>query len=129
MAGTVVVTKSETRSVKVLILSWTSDASGDVSGTTGSMSGEILKIVTDPDGTDAPTANYDVVLNDTHAVDVALGLLANRHTSNNETVYPRQEITLAVNSYAVPIFVDGTVEAVVSNAGNVKKGVISIYYR
>ena len=74
MAGTVVITYSETRSpVRSVTWTWTSDASGDVNGTdTKSLSGRAIRFVTNP-GATAPTDNYDIVVNDVDGADVAAG--------------------------------------------------------
>jgi hypothetical protein len=129
MAGTVALTYSETRSVKTVVWTWTSDASGDVSGTdTKPISGELLRIVTNP-GATAPTDNYDVVINDADGVDVAGGLLANRDTANSEQVIPVLETTVGANTYAHRPVVDGPLSLVISNAGNAKQGVLTLYYR
>lgn len=129
MAGTVTVTYNETRTVKSVIWAWTSDASGDVSGTdTKPISGEILRVVTNPSAT-APSDNYDVVINDADGVDVAGGVLANRDTSNSEQIVPVIETVVGSNTYASRVFVDGPLSLVVSNAGNAKQGVVTLYYR
>jgi hypothetical protein len=120
MAGSVSITYSNTRAgAKSVSWSWTSDASGDVSGTdTAYISGTALRWVTNPSST-APSDNYDIVVNDTDGVDVAAGVLANRDTSNSEAAYP------AANTYHV---FDGPLSLVVSNAGNAKLGVLTMYY-
>lgn len=134
MAGSVTITHQDNRSVRQVVFAWTSDASGDVSTGAGltsfSISGEILRITTDP-GATAPTANYDVVINDADGIDIAMGFLANRHTTNSESVVPLASTTLSGNPVAsgCPVFVDGTIELVVSNAGNAKQGTVRVYYR
>ena len=104
---------------------WTSDSSGDVNGVEKvDIRGTIQAIVTDPSAT-APSANYDVVINDDEGIDVAGGLLANRHTSTTERVVPFETIgTLTdVNRY-----VHGPLDIVVSNAGAAKIGDVVIYW-
>lgn len=130
MAGTMVVTEMVFGSVKKTVFTWTSDASGDVSGgATPLISGEIVRVVTNPDDTDAPSANYDIVLNDEDSVDLAQGLLANRHTSNNEEVAPKIEQTVGITTALVPVITHSLVDCVISNAGNAKKGVVNVYWR
>lgn len=120
MPGTVTMAYSETRSIKSITWTWTSDASGDVSGTdTKYIAGEALRWVTNP-GAAAPTANYDIVVNDVDGVDIAAGVLANRHTTTSEQAYP------AAATYHV---FDGPLSLVVSNAGNAKAGTLTMYYR
>ena len=139
MAGTVTVTASnptmdcmfqgEDNKIEV---SWTCDASGDVSSTgiaptyataqhdfgakPNKLKGFIRRIVTNPDDSDAPTDLYDIVLNDEDGIDVCGGNLGNRDTSNSEEVI-----------FDPPVYVDSELYIVVSNAGNAKKGVVKIF--
>jgi hypothetical protein len=82
----------------------------------------ITRITTVPDGTDVPTALYDVVLNDEFGLDLAAGLLANRSATLAEHVAP-----MLGGSSNVPVAVNGTLTPVISNAGNAKKGIIYVY--
>jgi len=130
MAGSVTISEVRFGSVKKTSYAWTSDASGDVSGgATPLISGEIVRIVTDPDGSSAPTANYDILLKDEDSVDLAQGLLANRHTSNVEDVFPRAEQTVGSTTALLPIITHSLLDCVVSNAGNAKKGEVHVYWR
>lgn len=130
MAGTIVVTKTTFGSVKKTSYAWTSDASGDVSGGAKPLiSGQIFRVVTNPDGTDAPTDNYDIVLNDEDTVDLAQGLLANRDTANNEDVAIAKEQAVGATTALLPVVTNSLVDCVVSNAGNAKKGVVNVYWR
>lgn len=106
--------------VRKVTLAWTCDASGVVSaaGNTDRINGLIHRVVFDPDGTDAPTDNYDVVLNDENGVDVLANAGADRDTANTEQVIPSQ-----------PIAVDGALTLGVTNAGNAKKGKVILYVR
>lgn len=128
MAGTVTVTYKK-GSIKRADVSWTSDASGDATGTV-QLDGEILKVVTNP--TDGPSANYDITIVDEDGVDIAQGLLANRHTTNSEEQYLYEQITLGgtgTDRYAAPIVHYGACTFTVANAGNAKSGVARIFYR
>ena len=120
MAGSVSITYSSTRAgAKSVQWSWTSDSSGDVSGTdTDAISGRAYRWATNP-GSTAPTDDYDIVVNDADALDVAAGVLADRDTSNSEQAYP------AANTYHI---FDGPLSLVVSSAGNAKEGVLTMYY-
>ena len=130
MAGTLVVETVTFGSVRKTIFTWTSDASGDVSGGTKALiSGQILRVVTNPDGTDVPSDNYDVVLNDEDGDDVAEGLLANRDTANVEAVAIATEQTVGSTTGLLPVAIHGLIDCVVSNAGNAKKGVVNVYWR
>ena len=121
MAGTVTVTYQRHRTVRRVVWSWTSDASGDASGVdTMELSGEILRIVTNP-GATVPTDLYDIVINDEDGLDVAEGLLANRSATNSEEAAP------LLNTQRVAF--DAKLSLVVPNAGNAKQGVVTLYYR
>ena len=118
MAGTVTITYEDHATIKVVTWAWTSDASGDVSGAdTKVLSGVALRCTTDPDGSAAPTDNYDIVVNDSLGGDVVGGALANRDTLDSESA--------AVTGGAF----SGVLSLVVSTAGNAKKGVLRMYYR
>jgi hypothetical protein len=130
MAGTLVVALIKHGSVKKTTFTWTSDASGDVSGgAKPEISGEILRVVTNPDGTDAPTDNYDIVLNDDDSVDIAQGLLANRDTANTEEIIVKKEIAVGATTELAAVFHHGLVDCVIANAGDAKKGVVNVYWR
>ena len=122
MAGSVTLTYSDHATVKYAQWSWTSDASGDVSGTdTKVLSGVALRYATNPGGT-APTDDYDIVINDEDGIDITAGVLADRDTSNSEQVLTGGD---AKDGAAFM----GALSLVVSNAGNAKEGVLRMYYR
>lgn len=104
---------------------WEADSGGAVSGVTPiSISGVIRRIVTDPDS-DAPTSSYDITLVDDNGLDVALGLLGNRHTSTTEQVIPALgDTSLTLHQIAVV----GELDLVVANAGDANNGVVKIYW-
>ena len=120
MAGTVVITEEVHGTIKKIKYAWTSDASGDADKTTlGALTGKILGLTTVPDGTDAPTDNYDVVVNDEDTVDVLMGGGANRDTANTEHVLSTSLGAVAYDK----------LDLVVSNAGNAKKGIVYVWIR
>jgi len=122
MAGSAMVfTEIRHSSVKKIKAEWTSDdASGAVSGTTTyPYSGKLIGAITVPDGTAAPTPDYDIAINDDDSVDVALGALANRHTSNTEYVAEASMAGVANSKLTIAV----------TAAGNSKKGVIYLYIR
>ncbi len=134
MAGTMTFTYDDEGAIKKILVSWTSDSSGDATGTTKKIIGSLLKGVTDPDGTDAPTDNYDITIKDaTHKVDV-LGEcqddLVDRDTANNEAVhfFLLNYDSTPVGVAAFPVVAD-QLDIAVAAAGNAKKGQIIIYYR
>ena len=89
MAGTVVETiTADYGRMQVITLTCTGDASdGSFPATalTNKFSGTLLALETNP-GATAPTANYDIVLNDGGGHDVLEGVGANRHTTSTEKV-------------------------------------------
>ena len=121
MAGTVTITEETHGTVKKITWAWTSDASGDADGdkTAGVFSGEILRLVTNPDDTDAPTTLYDVVVNDEDGNDVLMGAGADRSAT----------VTEQVLASSLGVVANDKLDLVVSNAGNAKKGTVILYIR
>lgn len=122
-AGTVVTTETTHTSVKRVKFAWTSSAGGAADATTtGFYTGQILAIATDPDGTDVPTANYDVAINDDDGVDVLNGAGANKSDSLTETISASLGVSLGY-------VVSSKLTLAVTNAGNAKKGVVYVFIR
>lgn len=117
MAGSATVTKHG-GSVKVARIAWTSSSGGACDAGVVHIDGQIVRVTTDPDGTAAPTDNYDVTLVDANGFDLAGGQLADRDTANTETV-----------ALTVPHIHYGPVTVTVAAAGDTKSGVVLIYYR
>lgn len=123
------VTYQKHTSVKIAVVTLTSNGSGAATQAI-EIDGQIVKVVTNP--TDGPTANYDLTLVDDDSIDVAEGLLANRHTTNSEEVYPFKEVTLngtGTDAAALPIYHSGTLTVTGANMGATKTTVVKIYYR
>lgn len=117
MAGTVTVQESGFHGVRKIRWAWTSTAGGAADLiTTKSYYGEVLALVTDPDGTAAPTADYDITVTDAEGYDVMQGAGSDRHTSSTETAVP------TAKSIAF-----GPLTLNVANAGNAKSGVAILY--
>lgn len=120
---------------KVIAAFTTDDATGSVNGTTEKISGELIKIVTDP-GAAAPTDNWDVVLTDeegvdlsVHLSDVAIAALIARDTANTEETYlPLEDEAGTARVSLWPVVCD-KLTITVNNAGNAKTGQIILYYR
>lgn len=114
--------------IRKVIVSWTSDGSGDAAGTSLKINGELLKGVTNP--TDSPTDNYDIVLTDDDGANLLAGAfddLADRDTTNTETVhFNLSDGTVPIAAYPV---VCSTVTVTVAAAGATKSGVLTLYYR
>ena len=120
---------------KILIDFTTDDTSGSVTCTTQKISGELIKIVTDP-GSAAPDANWDVVLTDdegvdlsVHMDDVAIAALIARHTTSTLETYLPLEDTAGTGRVGAWPVVCGPLTVTVNNAGNSKTGQIILYYR
>lgn len=106
-------------------IDWTSDASGNVSGTNITLRGFLVKALTIPSGVAAPTDNYDITLLDPDSVaasgtfDSLHSALIDRDTANTEEVY----FTGATS----PPYLNGAYAFVVANAGNAKSGKLFLY--
>lgn len=117
MAGTVTVTESTFGNVCKIRWAWTATAGGAADKiTVGSYYGQVLAIVTDPDGSAAPSDNYDITITDTDTYDVLQGAGADRDTANTETATPSK------TSVAF-----GTLTLNVTNAGSGGAGVATLY--
>lgn len=112
---------------------WTSNGSGAATGTTAVVMGELVKGITIPSGTAAPTADYDITITDGASVNV-LGLceddLADRHTSNTEEVYFLIPNLAATDPGGVvhPVVAD-PLTITVANAGDTKAGTVILYVK
>ena len=86
MAGTVTQVSNKLGIMKTIVLTCTadaSDASFPETALTEKIDGFLLAMESNPGGT-APTANYDITLEDGDGLDVLGGAGANRHTSTSE---------------------------------------------
>lgn len=122
MAGSAMVfTEIRHSTIKKIKAAWTSDdTTGAVSGTTTyPYSGRLIGAITVPDGVAAPDADYDIAVNDDDSVDVALGALQDRHTSNTEYVAEASMAGVAGSKLTIAI----------TAAGNSKKGTVYLYIR
>ena len=122
--GVVVMTEETISTVKKIKFEWTSEGAGDNAGkatktTAKAYSGEIIRLVTIPDGDTAPTNEYDVVVNDEDGTDVLMGAGANRSNANTEQV-------LAANLGCVA---NDQLSLSISGAGESKKGTTILYVR
>jgi hypothetical protein len=114
--------------VRKIICSWTSDGSGDATGTTLKVNGFLLKGVTNP--TDGPTDDYDITLTDDEGANLLSGSfddLADRDTTNTETVH--FNLTDGAAPIAAYPAVCSTITVTVAAAGNTKSGVLVLYYK
>ena len=108
------------RSVRKLVYTWTSDGTGDATATTtNTYSGKVIGLGTVPDGTAAPSPDYDVTLTDPDGFDVLAAAGIDRHTSNTESVFNPSSLGVA----------DGKLTFVIANAGASKEGVVHVWIR
>jgi hypothetical protein len=126
MAGTVTVARDPRKGqnggkiIERISVAWTSDASGNATGTITNLYGWLVKVVTTP-GAAAPTALYDITLIDENNFDSAQNKLADRSATVVEEIYP-----LTTGS-AIPVLLVGTYTFTVANAGNAKNGTCVLY--
>lgn len=116
------VTATETThtSAKKVAFAWTSDGSGDATGTTSAaFDGKIEGLTTIPDGVAAPTDNYDITITDADGHDVLLGAGANRDTANTEHV----------TSASLAAVAGSKLTLTVANAGASKQGTAIVWVR
>jgi hypothetical protein len=131
MAVTFTYDETKAGPFNVVIGTFVSDGSGDAVGTCKPISGEIVRVVTDP-GAAAPTANWDLVITDNHGLDITAlsdASLINRHTTTTEQVIPILDAAAGGEAGAriFPVVV-GALTFTVSNAGDTKGGVIYVYW-
>jgi len=126
MAGaTSVVTRDydDVTGIHKVTWAWVSDSvTGAVTCETVKVKGYVQRVVTNP-GATAPTADYDIVINDEDGVDIMQGQLADRHTSTSEQAWP------LVGTIPVEVLVLGNLTPVIAAAGNSKIGTIVLYYK
>tara|TARA_Y100000310_G_scaffold119408_1_gene118146 strand:- start:447 stop:842 length:396 start_codon:yes stop_codon:yes gene_type:complete len=126
MAGTITQANVKRGPVGVVTLTCTADASdGSYPETdlTTKISGSIIALETNP-GATAPTANYDIVLDDADGVDVLGAAGANRHTSTSE------KVAVAFGTYfGSPVGVDDVLTLkITNNSENSAVTVVKVYY-
>lgn len=127
MAGTITLTSHKSfGSVRRLLIDWVADAA-DASVPSlvlPVIEGELLALETNP-GATAPTANYDIALNDAEGVDRLHGAGANRHTTTAELA----AIVFAGTALHPPVSVDEALTlAVTGNLVNSATGRVIIIY-
>ena len=131
MAGSATVTRQQTPLgvlspdyLEVITVAWTADsADGSVPDTAlGSVEGTLERIVTDP-GSTAPTANYDITVEDADGIDVLGGAGANRHTTNTE------EAAIALGTYFQRTVAGALTFRLANNAVNSATGTFRLYVK
>jgi hypothetical protein len=111
------------------VITWTSNASGAYSETIAIRSpGELAEVDFVP-GSPAPTANYDIVLNDERGVDVLSGQGANLSDTTPYVVAPGIAVKDGTTTSVGYRFVAGNLSLAITNAGASKQGTIVLWVR
>jgi hypothetical protein len=122
--GNSVVTAEETfGSVKKITFTWAigSASSSAVTGgtTTAAYNGAVERLVTIPDGSTAPSANYDITVSDQDSTDILIAGGQNRHSANTEQV----------NAASLGVVANDTLTLSITGAGASCAGVVHLYIR
>ena len=109
--------------INVLVMEWTTDASGNLTATdTGyPIEGYLMLVETVPSATAVPTS-YAVTLTNASSIDVMGGALAGRSTTATEMSLP------LLNGNYTMLPVPGTLSMDVTGAGASKSGIVRIYF-
>jgi hypothetical protein len=105
--------------VSIIIWSFISSAGGAATEQTKKVSGKVKRIVTNPDNTDTPSANWDLTITDEDGVDILEGEGANRD--------PAGAGTSEGIAFTISELIASKLTFTVANAGNAKKGVVKLY--
>ena len=126
MAAAVTLTEEIIGVIKKITWAWTAHTDGKVATTTTNAvttktyNGEIVRLVTVPDGSSAPSDNYTVQIYDGDSVDVLVAAAtANRDTANTEQVLASSLGVVANDK--LTLYVEG--------AGSGGKGTVYLYIR
>jgi hypothetical protein len=125
MAASVTLTEETVGVIKKITWAWTAHTDGEVAVTTANATtkkaynGEVVRLVTVPDGTTAPSDNYDIAIYDDDDVDVLLGAGADRDTATTEQV-AASSLGVVAND-KLTLYVEG--------AGSGGKGTVHLYIR
>lgn len=122
MAGELLtLTESGTGTVKKIRGVWKSGDGGESAVATTSLAydGKIIALITDPDGTAAPTDNYDITAADADGDDCLGAGGMNRDTANVEVVHETSLGAVAGSKLTITV----------ANAGNSKEGVFTMWIR
>lgn len=113
------------KGVRILIFPWTSSSGGAVTevGSLTGITGVIFGVYFDPDGTDQPTALYDVTIINDDGFDVLMGLGADLAQAASDSGNKRTPLT--VDGQLVTLY-NETLTPAISNAGDAKKGIVYI---
>jgi hypothetical protein len=125
MAAEVTKTEETLGVIKKITWAWTAHTDGKVATTTvgavtgKAYNGEIVRLVTIPDATTAPSDNYDVYVYDEDSADVLMAAGKDRDAANAEQV-------LASN---LGVVANDKLTLYVEGAGSGGKGIVHLYVR
>lgn len=126
MAASVTLTEEKLGVIKKIAWAWTAHTDGKVTTsttnavTTKTYNGEIVRLVTVPDGVSAPSDNYTVQVFDGDSVDVLVGAATgNRDTANTEQVL----------ASSLGVVANDTLNLYIEGAGSGGKGTVYLYVR
>lgn len=117
--------------MRKVICSWSTDGSGDASGTTAKLVGTLVKATTNP--ADGPTDNYDITLTDEDGINILSSCdddLADRDTTTSEEVYflVKDHAGSPVAQSIQPV-ICGPLIVTVAAGGSSKSGVLNLFLR
>jgi hypothetical protein len=125
MAAAVTLTEENFGVIKKITWNWTAHTDGKVATTTAGAAttkiynGELVRMVTVPDGTAAPDADYDVYVYDDDSVDALMAGGLNRSATATEQV-AASSLGIVAND-KLTLYVEG--------AGSGGKGTVHLYVR
>lgn len=119
--------------IRKVTMAWVSDdTTGAVTGTSKKITGRLIKAVTIPSGSAAPSDNYDIAITNSDSVNVLGNVettLADRSTSATQEVYFLiKDGAGTPQARALNPVVCSTLAIAVTNAGNSKEGTVILYY-
>lgn len=105
-------------------IDWTSDSSGNYTASILGISGTLTRIIINP-GSTAPSANYDMVLNDEDSIDLMMAAGANLSATVTTHFCPH------CTDGTTPELIDtcGVLTLAITNAGSAKTGRVKIIWR
>ena len=116
--------------VRKITWAWTSASDGSCTGPTiEAVGGEIVRIVTIPSASAAPTTLYDITITDGNSIDVMAGQGANLSATVTAHVMPGVPLKDGTTTSVAPIIVDDILTLNVTNAGDTKSGTVIMYLR
>ena len=116
---------------KQVVCSWTSDGSGNASGTCRKIVGKLVKAIVVP-GSPTPTNGYSIVITDGYSNNVltkSKADLSNNTTSTAETYFFITDTSgTPVTQSVLPVVCD-QLTFTIASAGNAKQGSVVLHYQ